>query len=190
MHEQRPFTALVSGGSRHRWVSMCTVWSLHSNEQVEQRICIKFCIMLEHSSVETIWLIQKASAMGNWWLAASSQHTLTHAHIPYRVQSFLVKHQITQVTQPPYSPGLVIYNFWLFPKLRSPFFIKDFSLLFYYSCTNFPHPPFCPSHPHSHSQFAHCCPCPRVIHIWSLTSPFPFFLLSNIIIPSQLPLSL
>ena len=44
---------------------------------VEQWICIKFHIKLEHSSVETIWMIQKAAAMGNWWLAASSRQ---HAH--------------------------------------------------------------------------------------------------------------
>ena len=36
------------------------------------------------------------------------------------VQSFLVKHQISQVTQAPYSLDLVPYNFWLFPKLKSP----------------------------------------------------------------------
>ena len=29
-------------------------------ESVEQQICIKFCIKLEHSSTETIWMIQKA----------------------------------------------------------------------------------------------------------------------------------
>ena len=33
----------------------------------------QFCIKLEHSSAETIWMTQKALAMGNWWLAASSQ---------------------------------------------------------------------------------------------------------------------
>ena len=45
-------------------------------EQVEQWICITFYVKLEHSSVETIRMIQKAAAMGNWWLAASSwQHT-------------------------------------------------------------------------------------------------------------------
>ena len=43
-------------------------------EWLEQQICIKFCIKLEHSSMETIQMIQKAKAMGNWWLAASSQH--------------------------------------------------------------------------------------------------------------------
>ena len=34
-------------------------------EQVEQQIHIKFCIKLEHSSMETIQMIQKATAMGN-----------------------------------------------------------------------------------------------------------------------------
>ena len=42
-------------------------------EQVEQRICIKFCIKLEHSPIETIQMIQKATVMGNWWLAALSR---------------------------------------------------------------------------------------------------------------------
>ena len=46
-------------------------------ERIEQWICIRFCIKLEHSSVETTWMIQNATAMGNWWLAASSQQ---HAH--------------------------------------------------------------------------------------------------------------
>ena len=41
-------------------------------EWVEQQICIKFCIKLKPSSVETIRMIQKAAAMGNWWLAAPS----------------------------------------------------------------------------------------------------------------------
>ena len=33
--------------------------------------------------------------------------------------NFLEKHQIAQVTQPPYSPDLVPCDFWLFPKLKS-----------------------------------------------------------------------
>ena len=41
--------------------------------RAEPWICIKFCMKLEHSSVETIWIIQKAAAVGSWWLAASSQ---------------------------------------------------------------------------------------------------------------------
>ena len=54
-------------------------------EWVEQWICIKFCIKLEHSSTETLWMIHKAfrgnaTAMDNWWLAASSQQC-THSCI-------------------------------------------------------------------------------------------------------------
>ena len=44
----------------------CVAITFKMTEQVEQRICIKFCIKLEHSSVETIQMIQKAAAMGNW----------------------------------------------------------------------------------------------------------------------------
>ena len=63
-----------------------TLWSEHlycvaiafkMTEWVEQWICIKFCVKLEHSSVETIRMIQQAEAMGNRWLAASSQQ---HVH--------------------------------------------------------------------------------------------------------------
>ena len=36
------------------------------------------------------------------------------------MQSFLAKRQVTQVTQPPYSPDLAPCNFWLFSKLKSP----------------------------------------------------------------------
>ena len=35
-------------------------------ERVEKRVCIKFGIKFKHSSVEIIWMIQKAAAMGNW----------------------------------------------------------------------------------------------------------------------------
>ena len=41
-------------------------------ERVEQRVCMKFCVKLEHFSMETAGVIQKAAAMGNWWLEASS----------------------------------------------------------------------------------------------------------------------
>ena len=44
----------------------CVAIAFKMTKQVEQRICIKFCIKLEHSSVETIQMIQKAVAMGNW----------------------------------------------------------------------------------------------------------------------------
>ena len=55
----------------------CVLCDHHiQTEQVEQWICIKFSVNLEHSSMKTIQMIRKAAAMGNWWLAASSwQHT-------------------------------------------------------------------------------------------------------------------
>ena len=72
------FTVLVSGGSRHHRVSMCTVWvEFKMTEWVELWSCITFCVKLKHSSMETIRMTQKAAAMGNWWLAASSWQ---HAH--------------------------------------------------------------------------------------------------------------
>ena len=38
----------------------CVAIAFKTSEQVEQKICIKFCIKLEHSSAETIGMIQKA----------------------------------------------------------------------------------------------------------------------------------
>ena len=91
-------------------------------EWVEQQICIQ----IEHSSVETIWMIEKAVSLRNRWLAASSHKAPAHASC--LVKSFLVKRKITQVTQPPYSPDLVPCGFWLSPKLKSPLKGKRFRL--------------------------------------------------------------
>ena len=43
---------------------LCAI-ALKTTEPVEQWICIKLCVKLEHSSVETIEMIQKGTAMGN-----------------------------------------------------------------------------------------------------------------------------
>ena len=47
----------------------CVTVTFIMTERAEQGICIKFCMKLEHSSTETIPTIQKAAAMGKWWLA-------------------------------------------------------------------------------------------------------------------------
>ena len=68
------FTVLVSGGRRcplSKHVS-CVAVAFKMTEWVGQWVCTKFCVKLEHSSTETIWMIQKAAPMGNWWPAASS----------------------------------------------------------------------------------------------------------------------
>ena len=90
-------------------------------------MCIKFCIKLEHFSVEIIWMNQKATVMGNWWLAASLWQC-TCSHITSCAE-FLVKQQISQVTQRPYSPDLSPCDFWFFPKLKSSLKGKKFQTI-------------------------------------------------------------
>ena len=124
------FTVLISGGSRPCWVSMCTVWLLHSfkmTERAEQRICIKFCTKLEHSSAETIQWFRgpQVWATGDWQLHRDSAPT----HASCIVQRFLATYQVTQVTEPPYSPDLVPYDFWLFPKPKPPLKGKRFQTI-------------------------------------------------------------
>ena len=65
--------------------------------------------------------------MGNWWLTALSGQC-SHSRITSNEESF-EKHQITQVTQPHYSPDLVPCDFWLFPKLKSPLKWKRFQTI-------------------------------------------------------------
>ena len=63
------FTVLVGGGSRRPLNEhvYCVAVAFKMTEPVEQQICITFCIKLEHySSVETIQMIQKATAKGTW----------------------------------------------------------------------------------------------------------------------------
>ena len=45
------------------------------------------------------------------------------------MQSFLAKHQITQVTQPLYSPDLAPCKVWLSPKLKSSLKRKRFQTI-------------------------------------------------------------
>ena len=75
-------------------------------------------------------MIQKDSAQlwatGDWQL----HHDNASTHASCLVQSFLVKHQIPQVTQPLYNPDLAPFSFWLFPKLRSPLKGKSFQTIY------------------------------------------------------------
>ena len=109
-------------GGRGHWVSTCTVWpSDAKGESRVRNLLYKLCVMLR--------VVQEATAMSNWWLAASSQkNTPAHACIESHVE-FLAKHQFTQVTQPLYSPDLVPWDFWLFPKLKSPLKGKKFQTI-------------------------------------------------------------
>ena len=56
------FTVLVSGGrgvDAIEWAHELCGRPIQ-NDWVEQQICIRFCIKLEHSSTEILWMIQKA----------------------------------------------------------------------------------------------------------------------------------
>ena len=43
----------------------CVAVAFKMTEQIEQRICITFCVKLEHSSMESVWMTQEAAAVGN-----------------------------------------------------------------------------------------------------------------------------
>ena len=95
-------------------------------ERVEQRNCIKLCIKLEHSSVETIQ-IQKATAMGNWWLAASSWQCACSCIMSCaEVFGEISNHPGNSA---PYSSDLAPCYFWLFPQLKSPLKGKRFQTI-------------------------------------------------------------
>ena len=96
-------------------------------EWVEKKICIKYCIKLKHSSTEYIKVIQKATSMGNWWLANSSQQCacsciMSHAEF------------FGQTSNQPGNSTLLQPRFgalWLlaFPKLKSPLKGKIFQTI-------------------------------------------------------------
>ena len=80
------------------------------------------CSLLVERSMWWEWL--QLWATGDWQL---HHHNVLMHHISCRV--FFVKHQITQVTQPPYSPDLVLCDFWHFRKLKSPLKGKRFQTI-------------------------------------------------------------
>ena len=85
------------------------------------------CVKLEYSSMEALQMIQKAAAMGNWWLAASSwQHASSciKSHVEFFCEAW--NHPGDSA---PYSPDLVPCDLWLFPKLKSPLKGKRFQTI-------------------------------------------------------------
>ena len=99
------------------WACVLCGHCIQNDWAIKQWICIKFCIKLEHSSTETVRMIQRPQL----WVTGDRQlhHDNQPAHASRLMQNFLTKHQITQETQPPYSADLVPCDFWLFPKLVS-----------------------------------------------------------------------
>ena len=77
------------------------------------------------------WKLFRWFRRSQLWATGDGQlhHNNMPAHVSCLLQSFLVKHQITQVTQPPYNPDLVPCNFRLFLKLISPLKGKRFQII-------------------------------------------------------------
>ena len=118
-----------------QWGGRCVDWArvlcgcrIQKTEWVEQQICIRFCIKLEYSSAETIQMMQKAAAMGNWWLAASSwQHACSCITSYAEFFGETSNHQGDSALL-----QLRFSTLWLlaFPKLKSPFKGKRFKTLY------------------------------------------------------------
>ena len=105
---------------------MCTVWPSHSKCLSEQsnESASNYALSLNIPPWKLFGWFRRLQlwAAGDWQL----HHNNELACASRLVQSFLVKHQITQVTQPHYSQDLVPCDFWLFPNLKSPFKGKRF----------------------------------------------------------------
>ena len=96
-------------------------------EQAEQWVCIKLFDKFEHSSAETIGMIQKAAAMGSWWLAASlGQHACSCITSPAEFVGETSNHPGDSA---PLQPRFGTLDFWLFPKLKSPLTGKRFQTI-------------------------------------------------------------
>ena len=101
---------LVSGGSRCRWDSMCTVWPLHSKWLSENNESASNFVLNWNIPLLKLfrWLRRpQLWTSGDWQL--HYDHMPTHA--PCLMWSFVTKHQIIQVTHPHYSQDLVPCKF-------------------------------------------------------------------------------
>ena len=99
------------------WVCVVCGCHIQITEWVERWICINFVWSLNLPLWKLFWWFRRLQlwVTGDWQL----HHNNVPTHASCLVQSFLAKHQITQVTQPCYSPDLESCDFWLFPKLKS-----------------------------------------------------------------------
>ena len=111
MREQWWLHCSSQWGGRCCWVSMCTVWSLHSKclSQYSNESPSNFALSINIPLQKLFrWFrMPQLWATSDWQL----YHDNVPAHASCLMYSFLVKHQITQVTQPPYGPDLVPCDF-------------------------------------------------------------------------------
>ena len=102
----------------------CVAVPFQMTEWVEQRICIKFCVKLEYSSVDSL----DDSEGHSYRQLEIGSFIKTKRPLPHLIsnRAFWWNNRITQVTQPCYSPDLAPWDFKLFPQLKSPLKGKRF----------------------------------------------------------------
>ena len=122
-------TVLVSGGGRCPSVSMCTVWPSHSKwlSKESNESASQFALSLNIPPQKLFEWFRRPQL----WATGDGQlhHDNAPTHASHLMQSFLAKRQITQVTQPHYSPDLAACNFCFFPKIKSPLKGKRFHII-------------------------------------------------------------
>ena len=127
MCEQRWLHCTISEVSRRHWVGMCTVWLSHSKwlSKWNNKSASNFALSLNIP----LWQLNYSDdSEGHSYgqLVIGSFITTWYPFTHHILCSVLATHQITQVTQPRYSPDSAPCDFWLFWKLKSPLKGKKF----------------------------------------------------------------
>ena len=102
----------------------CPSWEAVPGQAVNKEWYLNVLCQLR-GTIQGKWKWPQLWALGYWQL----HHNNPPAHASHTMQRFLVKHQITQVTQPPYSPDCAPCNFWLLPNLKPPLKGKRFQAI-------------------------------------------------------------
>ena len=85
----------------------CVTITFKMTEQLQQRSCIKFCIKLEHSAVETIWMIQKAFRDD---AVSAAQIKMSHKHFKVVKNLLKVTHILEGLQQAEHLTMLSMYG--------------------------------------------------------------------------------
>ena len=121
------FTVLVSRCDEGCWVSICTVGPSHSKSLSEQnnKSASNFVLSLNTAPQKLFRRLRRPRlwATGDWQL----HHNNTLTHTSRLMQSFLEKHQITQVTWPPPAAYIGALQLLAFPKTKTTFEKEEIS---------------------------------------------------------------
>ena len=97
----------------------CVAVTFKMTERVKPRICIKFCFKLEHSSMETMPMIQKAElwATGDWQI----HHDNVPTHASHLMQRFFGKTSNPPGDSAPLQPRFGALRILAFPQTKNTF---------------------------------------------------------------------